>query len=233
MPVRSKSRSRGQVVKFGARTRRFKRRPSAKIVTGPTPNHRILRFRYALNKGDTHTLTSTSGSLEVLRYRANSCYDPYYETGGHQPYGFDQWMALFRNGVVLGSKITVTFSHANNDTANRPCRVAVVTSRDSTAPTGTDGAAQLVEAPRAQSRVIGPEGRTVTIKAFYSARKNAGAKDPVDEDDLHFGVGGDCTREYFYHICSMGLASQTESIYFTGFIDYVVKLFNPQILTPS
>lgn len=37
----------------------------------------------------------------------NCLYDPYLGIGGHQPYGFDEMMALYNRGVVLGAKVTV------------------------------------------------------------------------------------------------------------------------------
>lgn len=46
--------------------------------------------------------------VEHFRYRANSMYDPNFTGIGHQPRGFDQWMAVYDHYRVIQSHITVT-----------------------------------------------------------------------------------------------------------------------------
>lgn len=52
-----------------------------------------------------------TGSLQPFdTYGANCLFDPYIATGGHQPYGFDEYMAMYKSARVLKSKITVQWS---------------------------------------------------------------------------------------------------------------------------
>jgi hypothetical protein len=60
--------------------------------------------------------TTTSGSERF--FRLNSCFAP-STSGGHQPYGFDQMMTLFRRFKVLKTRVEI---HAVNvPTSNNPC----------------------------------------------------------------------------------------------------------------
>lgn len=57
-----------------------------------------------------------AGVTAVYVFAANGLYDPNITGVGHQPSGFDQYMALYNEYVVLGSTITVWYT--NNDGNN-------------------------------------------------------------------------------------------------------------------
>lgn len=59
---------------------------------------------------------STANTIVHYAYRANALTDPTATgTGGHQPRGFDQFMAVYRTYTVLGSKILVNFAYEGYD----------------------------------------------------------------------------------------------------------------------
>lgn len=196
------------------------------------PRSRIVRFKYAINGGDGHSLESTSGALADYVYRANSCYDPYYGTGGHQPYGFDQMMALWRYGVVLGSKIKVTFSFPDAATSNKPFRCGVLLSRNASTLSTANDEKVVNEDPRSKSMTLNPIKGGATMVQTYSYRFGDGKK-PVDDDGLRFGVAADCSDGTYFHIFGMGLNGQSQNVVISGVIEYVCRLFDPQTLTPS
>jgi len=47
------------------------------------------------------------GSVNTILWRANDLYDPQYAAGGHQPFGFDQLIALYQHFTVARSQINV------------------------------------------------------------------------------------------------------------------------------
>jgi hypothetical protein len=49
----------------------------------------------------------SSGVFSTYLFRGNGMFDPYAGTGGAQPNGFDEYMALFKHFYVVGSKCTV------------------------------------------------------------------------------------------------------------------------------
>jgi len=65
-----------------------------------------MAFRYVdtigINPGITNTVANHT-------FRANGMYDPDFTGVGHQPYGFDQYMAFYQHYTVIGAKITATF----------------------------------------------------------------------------------------------------------------------------
>lgn len=74
------------------------------------------RFPASINTVMNHVTnvnhTNTGGALATYVFRANSLYDPNETGGGHQPYLFDQYMALYTTYVVYGAYFEITFSSA-------------------------------------------------------------------------------------------------------------------------
>lgn len=79
-----------------------------------------------LHYGDYFSLTSTTGSLGSYFFNATSCYDPNNTGTGHQPAGFDQYMALYESYVVEGATFTVQASTASAE----PIRVSLTASKE-------------------------------------------------------------------------------------------------------
>lgn len=75
------------------------------------PKSIITKLRYC----DFHQYSSTSGSLSKKAFAANGLYDPDIDNVGHQPLFFDNYASIYNNYVVLGSKITVTFTSRTVD----------------------------------------------------------------------------------------------------------------------
>lgn len=89
-------------------------------ITGFADRHFVkLKYSWVHNA----TLGTAVGAQVDTAMHGNSVYDPEFSTFGHQPYGFDQWAALYQRYRVHGSKAivhvapqTVTTAAANNFT---------------------------------------------------------------------------------------------------------------------
>lgn len=88
------------------KVRRVSRRRRNLPING-FPKSVMARLRY------TEEFNMNCGSLSSTNYifHANSAYDPNYSGGGHQPRGFDRFMAMYDHFTVVGSKITVQYAN--------------------------------------------------------------------------------------------------------------------------
>lgn len=112
MPGR-KRRSRRSTTTKSRKRRRITRRRKRLPLTG-FPKLKVVKLRFVREI----VLTSPGGAglSKSLPFVANGCYDSYHPVGGHQPKGFDQWMALYSHYNVLGSKCFVRLAGTGNDT---------------------------------------------------------------------------------------------------------------------
>lgn len=66
------------------------------------------RMKVPMTYVDTVDLSSTVGALGHYEYAANGLFDPDITGGGHQPYGFDQWIGqFFTKALVTRANIEV------------------------------------------------------------------------------------------------------------------------------
>lgn len=101
--------------KLYRRRRRKSNYPSRKPRVGRSylnrryTNSPFPLIRYAKLQYFEELSINPSGTAASVGYRANGMFDPLVSTGGHQPMGFDQLMAIYDHFEVFGSKITVRF----------------------------------------------------------------------------------------------------------------------------
>lgn len=82
---------------------------SAFVGGDPFPPQIRRLFKY----GEILQLTTGSGSGftgSEYRYNMNALYDPDYSSGGHQPYGFDQWSIAYATYRVDRCNYRITFA---------------------------------------------------------------------------------------------------------------------------
>lgn len=80
--------------------------PLRNSLSIPLPLRYRVKFRYC----STHIVQSgTSGTLSSspLRFNLSSLYDPDNSGGGHQPYGYDQFTAMYEKYKVYKAKVTL------------------------------------------------------------------------------------------------------------------------------
>lgn len=195
------------------------------------PKSMVVKMRFALNQGAGHALASTSGALIDWTYRSADCYDPYFLSGGAQPRGFDQYMTMFRHGIVLKSKIDVKFMYADDDGIKYPMKVGVLLSDSGTAITSIN---TVSEHARCASAILAPQSGTVKrIRFNYTPRSFFSIKNVQDADELHFSSGSSPTENAIFHVWGYGLDAATEEAFVDGHIDYTVLLLHPIIPTAS
>lgn len=68
------------------------------------PREKNVRLKYS----DYISMLGGTGSMGKYYYGANTLYDPDITTTGHQPYCWDQWIALYNHAYVRSSVIKIT-----------------------------------------------------------------------------------------------------------------------------
>lgn len=231
-------------MKYGKRKQtKTKRKPRSRysnkvtlyknIKVGGVPKSKIVKMRYVDNISIN---PSTSIASEI--YRANSCFDPQYSLGGHQPMGFDQSFTDYKYGRVLGSKITVQCI-PNNTIASGSNQLMFGVYLDNNATADYSGFTSYIESPRTFSwgycgHTILPTGRQPKAIAKYSPRAMAGSASAKD-DDQQFTGAADCERQFFYHIVVANADETTDppAQRFMVTIEYLVKMTEPIVMTVS
>lgn len=176
-------------------------------------------------------LTSTAGVLTSTVYRANSVFDPFQPTGGHQPMGYDEWALLYNHYIVLGSKVSVQFLQDGSPTG----AVAVGVYLDDTSSSGYTSADEYIEAKKGSYCLI-PFGdrRNRTCTSRFSAKKFFKVKDLQDNmTRLGAPVGTNPDEEAMYHIWMQCYNSTTDTLQVQITIDYIVEFSEPKSLAQS
>lgn len=91
----------------------------------PLPNVSRLAFRY-IDGGFSDTLTSGGVYQSTHVFRGNGLYDPDYTGVGVQPYGYDQWVAVYGtdwSANVYSSSIAVNWAITSATASQVKCYV--------------------------------------------------------------------------------------------------------------
>lgn len=155
------------------------------------PGRMVVTLPYA----DTVTLDTTGAGIPALwQFRANSCYDPDASFTGHQPRGFDEYMAFYVFGRVIKSEITATAIVQTGTTVPSTFALAVSTVSTIKSPIS------ILECAREQHKHLGaPNGGHdgATLKAKWYSTENY-PKEYMPENS--FTSSSDAQQEVYYHI---------------------------------
>lgn len=197
------------------------------------PKQLKVKLRYAA----VLDLNPSTGSTVVYKFRANGMYDPNAEVGGHQPLGFDQYMALFDHFTVIGSKITLVASVGTVSTGiTIPSLIGINKNDDVNLVDSTPVA--LLETPSTVWDVLSTgEGSNTqtTLQMTYSAVKDQGVVNPLDNENLRGSASADPTEQTYYHIFYQSVNDTGDMPALTALctIDYYAILTEPKDLAMS
>lgn len=208
---------------YKKRYRKFKRMG----IPSGMPSQRITKLSYVQNT----ELTSNLGVITSKLFRANSAFNPSVSSGGHQPYGYDQWALLFNHYVVLGSKITVkVINSIPNGTS--PSYMGCYLSDDITIPY-TD-AYQLMEAGKGSYRLNNPgNNRALTFGSKYSAKKFFNVTNVKDNYRLGAPNNASPDEGAVYHIWFQTGNGSTSTVYLSVRMEFIVSWSEPIDLPTS
>lgn len=159
-----------------------RRRKKTGIVRQPRviADSQIVKLRYV----EYVSLDAGISTVAFDTISATSLYDPYPAPGGHQPLGFDQWMAFYNHYMVLGAKCTAHVDVANVTASDGICAVMKLSDSATVPSTSLNQAIEQKKSSykfltsRTGSRSLG------SVTCFYSPKKFFSLKNPRDEHDL-------------------------------------------------
>ena len=212
------------------RRRRYKKKYQVSYPMG-TPGgirQRFIKMRYVERLG----LQSTTGALATYVFRATSLFDPNFTGTGHQPFMFDSMASFYNRYVVIGSKITATFTNDDSDNKD-PCDVGIYLSKDVSPPyTQMD---EFVEAGKGTFKVIQSEARKPTsVSSFYSAKKFWNIKDIKDNiDKLGSTVSTTPGENGYFQIYAQAYNGATINLNCRVVMEFAVIFSEPKDVVPS
>jgi hypothetical protein len=172
-------------------------------------------------------------------FAANGCYDPNISGTGHQPKGFDQWMAFYDHYHVESSVVTVYFTSNSATAAQQSAMVGISLRDSSTTVTGTD-LTSLIEDGVIGCHKYAPLGIVNTEAAAqvhnkYSAATFFGTKSLLDTSQLRGDASSNPSDLAYYHVwyAPMSGGLDLTACIALVVIDYTVILTEPRPIGQS
>lgn len=192
---------------------------------------RIQRHRYC----QPFSITSTVSAPGIYRFAANDMNDPGASGGGHQPMRFDEMKLFYNHYVVVGSRITVTYTGSTTTAAtSNPVVWSVFLNDDGSSPPSYTAA---IEQGRTTYRHLNTTNAVArsTIHRNFSAKKFfnvANIKDNVDR--LGAGVTASPTELAFFDVAVQSLdTGVAATINCLAVMDFIVLYSEPTDVAQS
>lgn len=190
----------------------------------PVPN----KFKTTLKYSTEVQLNPGVLAPAVFVLRGNDLYDPEAGVGGHQPRGFDELISMYDHFVVLGSKITATFSPtANNSSPNlRIC----LSPQDTSTSLSTmndyleSGSAKFLAMTNAKN---GQAPRSLTMQA--GTGKFLGRTSVLSDPQLKGSVSSSPQEQFYWHVGAQGYQSEDAAAVDVQIqMEYIVIFLEPK-----
>ena len=208
------------------RKRTYTRRAPRKLAIkrNPFPLSTICQMKYV----DQISIDAVGGLTASYFFRANSIYDPNYTGAGHQPYGHDQYMALYDQYEVIKSSIRVTAVGGTIGNAAGHGILGVAVKDDYVAESNY---LTIMEAKGSHYKVMNVDGKVTVSHGFNS--KKMFPKAALEATAAQFG--NNPTEEAYFQVWTGGVYPLQEpgNLYCTVTIIYTVRCWELKDLGQS
>lgn len=202
----------------------YKHVPRGLRVTMPAAKAVKLRYcaRVTLNPGP--------GLAGVYVFSTNGMYDPDITGAGHQPLGFDQWMALYNSYQVLSSKIHVEFANLDG---TYPQICGVTARSDATPVTDIETALESAQDYGKLVSVAGGGKANTSITKYCDNRLFIGRS--TNDNSMRGDSSANPAEQAYWHVwCGPGAGGgDPGNLYAVVTIDYNAILTEPVSLSSS
>jgi len=207
-----KRRTRGRV----ARSRRF----------DPFPTQKTVLMRYASN----FILDATIGTPGSYIFRCASIYDPDFSGTGHQPYGHDQWQAVYNHYEVLSSKITVRAQSSSPGSNTASGVIGIAIKDDTTYETNFDTIREAKDSHFKFLPGYGPASTSVTARWSKNKYWPRGSS-----PNTRTAFGSNPNDDMFFVVYTTAItpALEAPAVQCLVNMEFVVRMFEPKDLGQS
>jgi len=206
-------------------TKRRKAMPRfRKIIFDLFPKSMLIKLKYC----QQIPINPASMLIGTHVFRLNSIFDPDQTTGGHQPYGHDEYANIYQDYVVVGAKATIRFSQI---TSGGQSGLYMLEARTEAAPLSNNPDAAMERSTTIWKVGISNAATTLVLK--WS--RNVWFKGNVGNISQGAIFGSNPAEEVFLHV----MAASADSLGDFGVvnvnvqIEYIVKVSNPKNLVQS
>lgn len=144
------------------------------------PRFKLVKFRVVT----TFAITGAAGVLNTRNIQANSLNDPHTSMGGNLPLGLDQWAAMYKKYVVVGSRHFVKVHNVTSTGA--VCYGLTLRQPDESADLAS--AEAFLEHGNTRSRLLSPDMDHSGVGIAYSAKRYWHVRKFMDAEQLHGGL---------------------------------------------
>lgn len=194
------------------------RQPRFSLLKNPTTVGKKAYTRAVLKYCENTTFLNpgSSGAASVYVFTANGLYDPNITGVGHQPVGFDQYMQLYNEYVVVGSTIKVVFANSDN---GYPISVGISLLDFST--TGAD-MRKYVENGNTTWTICSQRGggKDVTTLNHQADIRKFSTQEVFNEQGFTGTASNNPLDTHYYHIWAVAADGSTD----TGVINFNVEI---------
>jgi hypothetical protein len=169
------------------------------------------------------TLDPDGGLPSINLFRANSIYDPDYSGIGHQPYGHDQWQAIFNHYSVDSAVITMTPLNPQNGI------YGISISDDAVIESNYD---TVRESKGTRVSPMHANGLRTVLTNTFNQKQIYGPQPGITTGAL---FGGNPTEQTYFHCWATGYTSEQNPgpVAFMINITYNVTMWEPKALGQS
>lgn len=211
------------------RKRPHRRRKSRKRLRCTIPYTTVAKLRYCTVKevsfGDVAISTD-------YMFSANGCYDPDVSGAGHQPRGFDQFMAMYDHYTVIGSKIRVTATNTSDVLASTPICVALVQTDNNSSLGGLTWEDIMERGDISKATLGHPEGDNSVVHVSRGFATKKFFHRGINDDTLRGSNIANPSEGAFFHIvpaiASVLGVGNARHVTLQITVDYIVKFTEPK-----
>lgn len=214
--------------KYG-RKHKYQKGTKAVIIRGPSalPDRIRVKLVYC------DILNQAGAASAIFQYVGNDLFDPQLSAGGHQPYMFDQWAAMYARYRVYGSSLRAEIINESGTAAAQ-----VIIYPASVPATTADKIIEAAEMPRAGMTHIIPVASRypIHLKRYVSTRAIAGLKKGVvsTDDSYSAAVTTGPSNKWYWNIVSESIDSTTNlDLWITVKLVFYAEFYEAQVQAQS